>query len=141
MELQRTWLAAVSVGSAQYALDYTLKRANGRHSFKKPVSEHHAVQFRFVEMHGLMTSARLMVAAAAQILDAKVGPGFKSDSHACSRSPVHALRNSILSCVHTVLCTRILPTHACVCSPAGPHVCDGQCNGKALCHRRRVQGE
>ncbi len=69
LELGRINVAARGVGVAQAALDESVKYAQQRKTFGKPICEHQAIQLKLGEMATRVTAARLLTQAAAQAYD------------------------------------------------------------------------
>ncbi len=69
LELGRINVAARSVGLAKAALDDSLRYAQARKTFGKPISEHQAIQLKLAEMATRTEAARLLTEAAAQAYD------------------------------------------------------------------------
>ncbi len=61
----RIGIAALSVGIAQGALEHSLKYAQERQQFGKPLSEFQAIQFKLADMHTEVEAARLLAFEAA----------------------------------------------------------------------------
>ena len=78
-----------SLGSAQFAMDYAVQYVKSRQQFGKVLVEFQTVQFRLVECHSLLMSARTMLHSAAQSWDSKVraeerGPCTRLRLYACA---------------------------------------------------------
>lgn len=69
LELGRINVAARGVGVAQAALDESVKYAQQRKTFGKPICEHQAIQLKLGEMATRVTASRLLTLAAAQAYD------------------------------------------------------------------------
>jgi alkylation response protein AidB-like acyl-CoA dehydrogenase len=69
LELGRINVAARSVGLAKAALDDSLRYAQVRKTFGKPISEHQAIQLKLAEMATRTEAARLLTEAAAATYD------------------------------------------------------------------------
>ena len=69
LELGRINVAARSVGLAKAALDNSLRYAQVRKTFGKPICEHQAIQLKLAEMATRTEAARLLTEAAAQAYD------------------------------------------------------------------------
>ena len=69
LELGRINVAARGVGVARAALDESLKYAQIRKTFGKPICEHQAIQLKLGEMATRVEAARLLVEQAAQAFD------------------------------------------------------------------------
>lgn len=69
LEIGRFGLAAVFVGSSQTALNRSIKYANERAQFGKPISSFQAIQFKLADMRIAIQAARLLVRDAAKMYD------------------------------------------------------------------------
>ena len=69
-DYSRPGVASQAVGIAQRALDESVKYANQRHQFGKPISSFQGVQFMLADMAIQVEAARAIVYRAAQIIDA-----------------------------------------------------------------------
>jgi alkylation response protein AidB-like acyl-CoA dehydrogenase len=69
LELGRLNVAARGVGVAAAALAESLKYAQQRETFGKPIAEHQAIQLKLAEMATRLEAARLLVKNAAEIYD------------------------------------------------------------------------
>ena len=69
LELGRVNVAARGVGVAQAALDESVRYAQLRKTFGKPIAEHQAIQLKLGEMATRVEAARLLTEAAADKLD------------------------------------------------------------------------
>jgi len=69
LELGRINVAARGVGLAQAALDESVKYAQQRHTFGKPIAEHQAIQLMIAEMVTRTEASRLLTARAAEAFD------------------------------------------------------------------------
>ena len=69
LELGRINVAARGVGIAKAALDESVRYAQLRKTFGKPICEHQAIQLKLGEMATRTEAARLLVEAAAQAYD------------------------------------------------------------------------
>ncbi len=69
LELGRINVASRGVGIAQAALSESVKYAQQRQTFGKPIAEHQAIQLKIGEMATRVEAARLLVKNAAQIYD------------------------------------------------------------------------
>ena len=69
LEGGRISIAAVSLGLAQGCLNESLKYAQERHQFGKPLSSFQATQFKFAEMKTNIEAARLLTFRAAKMKD------------------------------------------------------------------------
>src|SRR5438876_2921926 len=65
----RIAIAALSVGLAQGCLDESVKYANERHAFGRPIGAFQALQFKIVDMRVAVETARLAVYRAAWLKD------------------------------------------------------------------------
>lgn len=63
-------MGALAVGIAQGALDYSVRYANERIQFKKPISSFQAIQFMIADMATCVEAARALVYQAAARVDA-----------------------------------------------------------------------
>ena len=70
LELGRINVAARAVGIARSALDESVKYAQLRKTFGKPIGEHQAIQLKLGEMATRTEASRLLVEAAAAAYDA-----------------------------------------------------------------------
>jgi alkylation response protein AidB-like acyl-CoA dehydrogenase len=70
LELGRINVAARGVGLARACLDESLRYAQTRKSFGKPISEHQAIQLKLADMATRVEAARLLTEAAARAYDA-----------------------------------------------------------------------
>lgn len=61
LEISRVFVAASSLGTAEYALDLSVKRAKERVTFKKPIAERQAIQRYLAEMATDVYALRLML--------------------------------------------------------------------------------
>jgi alkylation response protein AidB-like acyl-CoA dehydrogenase len=69
LELGRINVAARGVGVAKAALDESVRYAQTRRTFGKPICEHQAIQLKLGEMATRVEAARLLVENAAQAYD------------------------------------------------------------------------
>jgi alkylation response protein AidB-like acyl-CoA dehydrogenase len=69
LELGRINVAARGVGIAKAALDESVRYAQTRKTFGKPICEHQAIQLKLGEMATRCEAARLLVESAAQAYD------------------------------------------------------------------------
>jgi alkylation response protein AidB-like acyl-CoA dehydrogenase len=69
LELGRINVAARGVGVAQAALDESVKYAQQRETFGKPIAEHQAIQLKLADMVTRTEAARLLVYRAADAFD------------------------------------------------------------------------
>ena len=69
LELGRINVAARGVGIAQAALDESLRYAQQRKTFGKPIAQHQAIQLKLADMATRIEAARLLVARAAELYD------------------------------------------------------------------------
>ncbi len=65
----RIGIAAQALGIAAGAFELSLKYAQERKTFGKPISEHQAIQFKLSEMATRIEAARLLVYKAARLKD------------------------------------------------------------------------
>jgi alkylation response protein AidB-like acyl-CoA dehydrogenase len=78
LELGRINVAARGVGIARAALDASVRYAQTRKTFGKPICEHQAIQLKLADMATRVEAARLLTEAAAQAYDR----GVRSDMEA-----------------------------------------------------------
>ena len=69
LELGRINVAARGAGVAKAALDYSVKYAQTRKTFGKPIAEHQAIQLKLGEMATRVEAARLLIEQAAKAYD------------------------------------------------------------------------
>ena len=69
LELGRINVAARGVGIAKAALDESVKYAQMRKTFGKPIAEHQAIQLKLGEMATRVEASRLLVESAARAYD------------------------------------------------------------------------
>jgi alkylation response protein AidB-like acyl-CoA dehydrogenase len=69
LELGRINVAARGVGVAQAALDESLRYAQVRHTFGKPIAQHQAIQLKLADMATRTEAARLLTRRAAEMYD------------------------------------------------------------------------
>ncbi|MFQ5953761.1 MAG: acyl-CoA dehydrogenase family protein [Kiloniellales bacterium] len=69
LELGRINVAARGVGIAQAALDESVRYAQVRRTFGKPICEHQAIQIKLADMATRVEAARLLTDAAARAYD------------------------------------------------------------------------
>ncbi|MEK9752129.1 MAG: acyl-CoA dehydrogenase family protein [Rhodospirillaceae bacterium] len=69
LELGRINVAARGIGVARAALDDSLRYAQQRKTFGKPIAEHQAIQIKLADMATRVEAARLLVEQAAQAYD------------------------------------------------------------------------
>jgi len=69
LELGRINVAARGVGVAKAALDDSVRYAQLRHTFGKPIAEHQAIQIKLADMATRVEAARLLVRSAADAYD------------------------------------------------------------------------
>jgi alkylation response protein AidB-like acyl-CoA dehydrogenase len=69
LELGRINVAARGVGIAQAALDESLRYAQIRKTFGKPIAQHQAIQLKLADMATRTEAARLLVHRAAEMYD------------------------------------------------------------------------
>ncbi|MFN8626770.1 MAG: acyl-CoA dehydrogenase family protein [Candidatus Binatia bacterium] len=65
LEISRVFVAASSLGTAEYALELSVARAKQRVTFKKPIAERQAIQRYLAEMATDVYALRLMLADVA----------------------------------------------------------------------------
>ena len=70
LEISRVFIAASSLGTAQYALDLSLRHARSRVTFGKPIAQRQAVQRYLAEMATDVYALRHMLVDAARKWDA-----------------------------------------------------------------------
>ena len=70
LELGRINVAARGAGIAKAALDYSVRYAQTRKTFGKPIAEHQAIQLKLGEMATRVEAARLLIEQAARAYDA-----------------------------------------------------------------------
>ena len=70
LELGRINVAARGAGVAKAALDASVRYAQMRKTFGKPIAEHQAIQLKLGEMATRVEASRLLIEAAAQAYDA-----------------------------------------------------------------------
>lgn len=64
-DMSRPTVAALALGLAEGALDYTIKYARQRHTFGKPLIKHQAIQFILAEASTLIEASRGLMEKAA----------------------------------------------------------------------------
>jgi alkylation response protein AidB-like acyl-CoA dehydrogenase len=69
LELGRINVASRGVGIAQAALDESLRYAQLRRTFGKPIAEHQAIQLKLADMATRTEAARLLTRRAAELYD------------------------------------------------------------------------
>jgi alkylation response protein AidB-like acyl-CoA dehydrogenase len=69
LELGRINIAARGVGLAKAALDDSVRYAQQRKTFGKPIGQHQAIQLKLAEMATRCEAARLLTEAAARAYD------------------------------------------------------------------------
>jgi alkylation response protein AidB-like acyl-CoA dehydrogenase len=69
LELGRINVAARGVGIAQAALDASLRYAQVRKTFGKPIAQHQAIQLKLADMATRTEAARLLTRRAAEMYD------------------------------------------------------------------------
>jgi len=69
LELGRINIAARGAGIAKAALDYSVKYAQTRKTFGKPIAQHQAIQLKLGEMATRVEAARLLIEQAAKAYD------------------------------------------------------------------------
>ena len=70
LEISRVFVAASSLGTAEYALELSVEHAKTRRTFGKPIATRQAVQRYLAEMETDVHALRLMLADAAEKWDA-----------------------------------------------------------------------
>ncbi len=78
LERGRITIAALSVGLARGALEESLKYAQEREQFGKPIAKHQAIQFMLADMAVQIDAARLLVRKAALLQDAGKSSNLES---------------------------------------------------------------
>ncbi len=68
-DMSRPTVAALALGIAEGALDYTIKYARQRYTFGKPLIEHQAIQFIIAEANTLIEASRGLMERAARAFD------------------------------------------------------------------------
>ena len=68
-DMSRPTVAALSLGIAEGALDYTIKYARQRYTFGKPLIKHQAIQFILAEASTLVEASRGLMERAARAFD------------------------------------------------------------------------
>lgn len=68
-DMSRPTVAALALGLAEGALDYTIKYARERYTFGKPLIEHQAIQFILAEADTLIEASRGLMEKAAFAFD------------------------------------------------------------------------
>ncbi|MBW1708107.1 MAG: acyl-CoA dehydrogenase, partial [Deltaproteobacteria bacterium] len=68
-DMSRPTVAALSLGIAEGALDYTIKYARERYTFGKPLIKHQAIQFILAEASTLIEASRGLMVRAARAFD------------------------------------------------------------------------
>ncbi len=68
-DMSRPAVAALALGLAEGALDYTIEYARQRHTFGKPLIEHQAIQFILAEACTLIEASRGLMEKAAWAFD------------------------------------------------------------------------
>ena len=71
-DMSRPAVAALALGLAEGALDYTIKYARQRYTFGKPLIEHQAIQFILAEASTLIEASRGLMEKAAQAFDSGI---------------------------------------------------------------------
>jgi cyclohexane-1-carbonyl-CoA dehydrogenase len=71
-DMSRPAVAALALGLAEGALDYTIKYARQRYTFGKPLIEHQAIQFILAEASTLIEASRGLMEKAAQTFDSGI---------------------------------------------------------------------
>jgi alkylation response protein AidB-like acyl-CoA dehydrogenase len=81
LEISRVFVAASSLGTAEYALDLSVRYARRRSTFGKPIAERQAVQRYLAEMGTEVHALRLMLADVAAKADA--GEPISAEASMC----------------------------------------------------------
>ena len=68
-DMSRPTVAALALGIAEGALDYTIKYARQRYTFGRPLIEHQAIQFIIAEANTLVEASRGLMERAARAFD------------------------------------------------------------------------
>ena len=68
-DMSRPTVAALALGIAEGALDYTVKYARQRYTFGKPLIEHQAIQFIIADANTLIEASRGLMERAARAFD------------------------------------------------------------------------
>ena len=68
-DMSRPTVAALALGIAEGALEYTIKYARQRYTFGKPLIEHQAIQFIIAEANTLVEASRGLMERAARAFD------------------------------------------------------------------------
>ncbi|MFH1628613.1 MAG: acyl-CoA dehydrogenase family protein [Pseudomonadota bacterium] len=68
-DMSRPAVAALSLGLAEGALDYTIEYARERHTFGKPLIQHQAIQFLLADASTLIEASRGLMERAALAFD------------------------------------------------------------------------
>lgn len=98
VELGRINIAARAVGVGRRAFEESVRYAQEREAFGKPIARHQAIQFKLAEMHTKVTAARLMCHEAArrknagERVDLLAGQAKLFASEACWEVTQEALR-------------------------------------------------
>jgi len=71
-DMSRPAVAALALGLAEGALDYTIKYARQRYTFGKPLIEHQAIQFILAEASTLIEASRGLMEKAAKAFDSGI---------------------------------------------------------------------
>ena len=69
LELGRVNIAARACGVARAAFEASMRYAQERHTFGKPIAAHQAIQFKLADMATRLEAARLLTRSAAEKLD------------------------------------------------------------------------
>jgi alkylation response protein AidB-like acyl-CoA dehydrogenase len=98
LEVGRINVAARAVGLARAAFEDSIRYAQHRHTFGKPISEHQAIQFKLADMATKIEAARLMVRNAAEKkdhgerCDLEAGMAKLFSTEACQEITLEAIR-------------------------------------------------
>jgi alkylation response protein AidB-like acyl-CoA dehydrogenase len=98
LEVGRINVAARAVGLARAAFEDSIRYAQQRHTFGKPISEHQAIQFKLADMGTKIEASRLMVRSAAEKkdrgerCDLEAGMAKLFATEACQEITLEAIR-------------------------------------------------
>jgi alkylation response protein AidB-like acyl-CoA dehydrogenase len=98
LEVGRINIAARAVGVARAALEASLRYAQERHTFGKPIAEHQAIQLKLADMATKLEAARLLTMSAAERkdrgerCDLEAGMAKLFASEACQEITLEAMR-------------------------------------------------
>lgn len=70
IDLARLFVAALTVGIAQRAIDITVKYLSQRQTFGKPIFKNQYIQFQLVEMNNKVEASRALIYHCASMVDA-----------------------------------------------------------------------